>query len=145
MYDNDGNKIKKFSGGGDESHAANFLRAMRSRKVSDLNADIAKGHISSAYCHLGNISYRLGRTASVEKIKETIEDDQAALETFERFKSHLSANSVDIEKSPAILGPRLKFDPKTERFVDNGHNMDLLANALLTRNYRKPFVVPEEV
>ncbi len=30
------------------------------------------------------------------------------------------------------------MDPKTERFLDNDQ-----ANALLTRDYRKPFVVPE--
>jgi len=29
------------------------------------------------------------------------------------------------------------MDPQTERFVDND-----AANALLTRNYREPFVVP---
>jgi len=30
------------------------------------------------------------------------------------------------------------MDPKTERFIGNEK-----ANALLTRDYRKPFVVPE--
>ncbi len=38
------------------------------------------------------------------------------------------------------VGRELKFDGKTERFVD-----DKQADALLTRQYRKPYVVPEKV
>ena len=34
--------------------------AVRSRKIEDLNADIAEGYLSAACCQLGNISYRLG-------------------------------------------------------------------------------------
>ena len=34
----------------------------------------------------------------------------------------------------------LKFDPKTEKFIGNKD-----ADALLTRKYRAPFVVPEKV
>ena len=36
-----------------------------------------------------------------------------------------------------FLGPVLKMDPPAERFLDHDG-----ANALLTRNYRAPFVVP---
>ena len=45
---------------GPASHFENFIHAMRSRKVEDLNADIGEGYLSSACCQLGNISYRLG-------------------------------------------------------------------------------------
>ncbi len=41
-------------------HFENFIAAVRSRKVDDLNADILEGHYSAALCHLANISYRLG-------------------------------------------------------------------------------------
>jgi hypothetical protein len=34
----------------------------------------------------------------------------------------------------------LKFDPKAERFVGNAQ-----ADLLLTRPYREPFVVPQQV
>ncbi|GIS58126.1 MAG: hypothetical protein CM1200mP2_03510 [Planctomycetaceae bacterium] len=54
--------VKKFSAGGD--HFANFVSAVRSRKHTDLNADIENGHLSSALCHLGNVSYRLGQAIS---------------------------------------------------------------------------------
>jgi hypothetical protein len=37
------------------------------------------------------------------------------------------------------VGKKLAFDPKTERFTS-----DEEANKLLTRDYRKPFVVPEK-
>ncbi len=57
-FDKDGNQIAKFIGGGD--HFGNFIDAVRSRKSEDLNADILEGHLSSALCHLGNISYYLG-------------------------------------------------------------------------------------
>ena len=47
---------------------------------------------------------------------------------------------LDLSKSTYQLGPMLRFNPKTEKFVDNRK-----ANELLTRPYRKPFVVPEQV
>jgi predicted dehydrogenase len=81
-------------GGGD--HYANFIEAVQSRKPELLNAEILEGYLSSALCHLANISYRLGRS--------------------------------------------IVFDPKTETF-----GSDQEANQLLTREYRKPFVVPERV
>ena len=39
-------------------------------------------------------------------------------------------------------GPTLSFDPKSERFI--GERADE-ANKLISRDYRKPFVVPETV
>jgi hypothetical protein len=45
-----------------------------------------------------------------------------------------------LKKTKATLGAFLKMDGKAERFVDN-----LKANELLTREYRKGFVVPESV
>ncbi len=53
-------KSTKFNGGDDQYHFDNFVKAVRSRKVEDLNGDIAEGHLSAALCHLANISYRLG-------------------------------------------------------------------------------------
>ncbi|HYM09996.1 MAG TPA: Gfo/Idh/MocA family oxidoreductase, partial [Bryobacterales bacterium] len=41
---------------------ANFIQAVRSRKVSDQNAPIEEGAISTTLVHLANISYRLGRS-----------------------------------------------------------------------------------
>jgi len=82
------------TGGGD--HFANFVKAVRSRDPKVLNAEIEQGHLSSAYCHLGNIAYRLGR--------------------------------------------KLHVNPSTESFVNDSE-----ADAMLTREYRAPFVVPAKV
>jgi len=138
-YDKEGKQIKAFSGRG-EDHFANFIKAMRSRKVTDLNADILQGHLSSALCHTGNISYQLGKQANPEEIRETIKADKAALETLGRMEEHLAANGVDLHKTKLTLGMPIKMDGKNERFIDNKK-----ANALLTRDYRAPFVVPEKV
>lgn len=134
-YDKEGKEIKKFSGG--ENHHANFAKAVRSRKKEDLNADILEGHLSSGLCHTGNISYRLGRTANPNEIRETIKADKGLAEAFGRMAEHLGANDVDLAKSQVTLGVPLKMDPKTERFAGNEQ-----ANAMLTRDYRAPFVVP---
>jgi len=78
--------------GGD--HFANFLTAVRSQTRGELNAEIEEGAISTALVHLGNISYRLGRSV------------------------HFDAASY------SCVG-------------------DKEANAMFSREYRKPFVVPQ--
>ena len=143
VFNNDGTRTQqRFSGGGGGGHAANFIAAVRSHKASDLNADIEKGHISTALCHMGNTSYRLGKHASVADIKSAIGDNPLLLETFDRMVEHLKANEVDLEKEPITLGPWLTMDPQKE--VWTGDWADL-ANMYLKRNYREPFVVPEQV
>jgi predicted dehydrogenase len=78
------------------NHYENFVQAVRERKMELQTAEIRESHLSTALCHLGNISYRLGR--------------------------------------------ELKFDPARGRFEGDSD-----ADKLLTRNYRKPYVVPERV
>jgi predicted dehydrogenase len=139
-YDNAGKKIKQFVGSG--GHHANFINAVRSRKTSDLNADILEGHLSSALCHQGNISYRLGKEALPEQIMDVIKGDKEMTDSFERFEQHLLANGADFKSTPRILGPTLTMDTDSERFVGQFSDQ---ANALVTRNYREPFVVPEQI
>ncbi len=133
--DKQGVELKKFSGS--SSHFANFIAAVRSRKPSDLHADILEGHLSSALCHTGNISYRLGKTQSPEEIGEAAKGNKDLAETIGRMEEHLKANNVDLKTTPATLGTVLKMDPQTERFIGNPD-----ADKLLTREYRAPFVVP---
>jgi predicted dehydrogenase len=84
----------KGSGLGD--HYLNFIEAIRANNQKLAHGDIRNGFYSCALMHLGNISYRLGRT--------------------------------------------LEFDPERMKFLNAPE-----ADAMLTREYRKPFVVPENV
>ena len=85
---------EKGSGLGD--HYMNFIEAIRANDQKLAMGDIRDGFYSCALVHLGNISYRLGRT--------------------------------------------LEFDPVKMKFVNAPD-----ADAMLTRQYREPFVVPENV
>ena len=77
-------------------HRENFIQAIRRRTADSVFADIEEGHLSSALCHLANISYRLKR--------------------------------------------QLLFDPGRERFVNDDQ-----ADHYLTRSYRYPFIVPDDL
>ena len=74
-----------------ELHMQNFLAACRSRNSKELHDGLDNAYLSAALCHLGNISYRVGRMLALES------------------------------------GPTFANDPE--------------ANKLLTRVYRKPYVV----
>ncbi|MHB8522428.1 MAG: Gfo/Idh/MocA family protein [Limisphaerales bacterium] len=137
-YDKDGKQVKAFRGS--VNHYDNFIKAVRSRNVKELNADILEGHLSSALCHTGNVSHRLGRQLPPDAIRDAIKSDPQATESFGRMTEHLAANGVDLNQTEATLGVFLKMDPRGERFIDNAS-----ANELLTRPYRKPFVVPAQV
>jgi len=142
VWDNDDKRAdKQIAADGGGSHHQNFIDAVRSHKVSDLNADIEKGHLSSALCHMGNISYRLGRKMSVEAARKTI-DNEYVMDSFERMLEHLKVNEVDLEKEPITVGPMLTMDPQAERFVGDYSEW---ANMYIKRNYREPFVVPDQV
>lgn len=134
-YDNRGQVIERFNGGGD--HFGNFVQAVRSRRHQDLNGDILEGHLSSALCHLANISYRLGREVPFNAQRNIFGDDRDATETFNRMKDHLRDNRVALDNTNYKLGPRLNMNPETERFTGNDR-----ANAMLTRQYRRGFEVP---
>lgn len=141
LFDLKGKLIRTFEGKM-ESHVANFFKAMRSRKKEDLTADILEGHQSTALCHIGNISWRLGRTATGTETRDELKQlklHEAALETFDRTAQHLKDNAVDLDKTKLTIGPRLMIDGDKESFARNPK-----ADALLTREYRKPFVVPAE-
>jgi predicted dehydrogenase len=142
VFDNDGKKIKQFSGRGGAGHHENWINAVRSHKVSDLNSDIEVGHLSASLCHMANTSYRIGKKATPGEIKAAIGDNAEMMDSFDRMLEHLAANEVDLEKEPITIGPMLTMDARTERYV--GENSDL-ANMFIKRNYREPFVVPDQV
>ena len=57
--------------------------------------------------------------------------------TLERTLAHLKDNGTDLGSIELGVGPALVLDPKTETFIGNKK-----ADEMLTRTYRKPFVVP---
>jgi hypothetical protein len=135
-YDQSGKEIKAWKGA--EDHFANFIQACRSRNYQDLNADILEGHLSSALCHTGNISHRLGQETAPNAILESIKAQPFSEEAFERMREHLAKNEVDLETDQLTLGPVLKMDGQRETFLDNA-----AACTMLKDNYRQPYVVPE--
>ncbi len=143
-YDKDGKEVAKFSGGSDQLHFDNFVKAVRSRKVEDQNCDIAEGHLSAALCHLSNISYRLGTEQAIGKA-EAVSDNKALNEFASRMVQHLKTNKVDVEKTVGKFGPVLTIDPKTEKFVGTDKAQLEKANDMLFREYRKGFELKEIV
>ncbi len=57
---------------------ANFIDCVRSRKKENLNARIEDAHVSCTLMHLGNASYRLGRTLNFDPATEQVVDDDEA-------------------------------------------------------------------
>lgn len=139
VFDPEGNLVKKLDGDS-LNHFGNFMDAVRSGRREDLKADVTEGHQSTGLCHVGNISYRLGRPESIAEIRNRLKElklHEDVSKTFERMTEHLKSNGLDLEKNKLNLGPFLSLSQTKEEFVGNAE-----ANKLLSREYRAPFVVP---
>ena len=141
-YAPDGSPIEmpKYNHGATGNHFTSFIKAIRSRKLDYAAGEAEAGHVSSAMCHLANISYRTGTKTPFNASTKAFGDDKAAHATLLRLESHLCANGLRVEETDYMLGASLNFDSKAERFTNNE-----AANRLLTREYRAPFVVPDHV
>jgi len=138
-YDNNGRLVREFPPSGPDVYN-NFIEVVRSRRTADQCAPMLQAHLSVAPIHMGNISYRLGKKTSAGQIKERVLGKPELLKVYERFRDHLGANDVDLNS--IRLGPLLTVEPARERFTGE---FSREANQLITRDYRKPFVVPEKV
>jgi len=65
-------------------HFSNFIQAVRTRKNTELHAEIAEGAISTVLIHLANISCRLGRTLNFDASAMSCVGDTEANELFTR-------------------------------------------------------------
>lgn len=137
-YDLKWNKIETFKGG--FTHARKFIDAVKKGSLNDANCAVAQGHISAAVCHLGNISYRTGETRAFDGTAALFKENETLSEAYRRMVEHLGANKVDMNAEKICVGRMLEFDAKTETFPG-----DAKATALLRREYRAPFAVPEKV
>ncbi len=135
-FDYDGKELGKWSGGGDQNHYDNFVKAFKSRRPEDLHLDIEDGHLSSALAHLGNVSWTLGKPVEPGTRPSLAADDPRVKQTLESFEAHLTANKVNFQETKLALGRTLTIDQKTELSDDPE------ANKLFTREYRKGFELP---
>ncbi len=84
--------------------------------------------------------YRLGHDVSFAAKPAEWGDNGEVGKTFGWFREMAAGVGVKLESGTYRLGRLLRFDPKKERFIGEPE-----ADKLLTRPYRKPFVVPEQV
>ena len=77
-----------------------------------------------------------------DEIKERIKSDPTLTDRYEAMADHLRKNEVNIDEKSLVLGAMIKWNPDTEWAEGNG-DLDKPANALATREYRAPYVVPE--
>jgi hypothetical protein len=141
IYDNDGTLVKKFN----EPWVGpqfNFVKALKSGKVEDLKTDILEGHLSTAICHMGNISYQTGKRVDLEELRKTVSGYKYLDEVLAGFEEHLRLNGLNPANEELYSGPALTFDSPTEKFT--GEHAEL-ANLFLKDTYREPFVIPEKV
>ena len=137
-YDLKWNKIETFTGGND--HYRRFVDAVKKGSLDTPANHILQGHLSTAVCHLGNISYRTGEERPFEGAEALFKDNETLSEAYGRMTVHLAKNNVDLKTAKVCIGKSLEFDSKSETFPG-----DAKATALLRREYRAPFVVPEKV
>ncbi|MFO0957939.1 MAG: Gfo/Idh/MocA family oxidoreductase [Isosphaeraceae bacterium] len=145
IYDRQGKKVRDVKEGensktAEREHLANFLDAVRSRKAADLAAEALIAHHSTACCHMANVSHQIGKQARPEAIRDAVSGNAELADAFDRCREHLRKNGVNLDETRATLGPWVTFDAEKCRFVGDFAEA---ANALVRREYREPFVVPD--
>ena len=139
-YTNEGERIQAFNADNGALHAQNFIDAIRANDPSMANGQIENGHLSSALCHLGNISQRVGSEMGTDEIAENLGSNADMTDAFGRMMEHCERNEVDFATTPAALGAGLAVDQANERFTGD---LSEEANTMISRDYRPGFVVPD--
>jgi predicted dehydrogenase len=100
-FDSSGKPVMKPDNG--RAHFNNFVDAVKARDRKLLRAEILEGHLSCAQSHLANVSYYLGEPASVDDIRKTLgalKTNEDVTECLDRMIKYLTANEVDLAKTP---------------------------------------------
>jgi predicted dehydrogenase len=148
VYDNQGRQIKRLPGDGGAGHMANFIAAVRSRRAQDLAAPIAVGFASTAVCLYANISYRIGQSAGLDRVRQSLAGNALALDSLDGMQKHLGVHGVDLEKSKLTLGPWVHLDPAADGITsieDGAESSMVRARYLLKETQRPPYVIPEQL
>ena len=141
VYDNNKNKIESFAKNTLGQHRANFVKAVKNRKV--VHGLIEECHYSSALCHLANVSYLVGKEKSNAELADAIESDVYTKDSFARMVDHLKANDVNVDTTKTMVGPLLKIDGKTEMFTGEATIATAANNSILRkREGRGEFKIP---
>lgn len=139
VYDPAGKRIHRFSAHGDELHLSQFIEAVQNNKPEAVACSIEDGHLSSALCHLPNISHRIGNPAAPQEIAEAVKAETLQSETWQRCADHLQMHEINLQEHQPVLGPLLTFDAASESF--KGAMADQ-ANKLRKGNYRERWQIP---
>ena len=145
-YDRDGKRVKEFPGDGGAGHLGNFIAAVRSRRSEDLAAPIETGHVSTSTCLFGNISYRLGRPATLDEARRALEGKEPATHALEAMQKHLAVHGVDLQQPRLNLGPWLQIDGAHDEVAAvEGSDAAALERAryLVHEVERPPYAIPQ--
>ena len=138
----DSSAVCSFLASSSERRIDEDLWQLRRRKDADelelMKKAIAKNPKSASL--QVNLGMALSGKNDVDGASKAFGDDKAAYATVMRTLEHLKDNKVPLDDTEYMLGPALTFDNKTEKFT--GDNA-AAANALLTKKYRAPYVLPE--
>ncbi len=106
-YDAEGKKLKKFSSDDGFGHRVNWLRAIVDGRPRDVHAPLRNGHLSTACCHLANLSCRLAPPPTPAELASA-SSMEATGDLIEQLAAHLDRNGIDLGSTPIELGARLE-------------------------------------
>ncbi|MFC1509206.1 Gfo/Idh/MocA family protein [Candidatus Omnitrophota bacterium] len=86
----------------------------------------------------GNV-HASSRIMHRENFIQAIRAHDTSILTSDILEGHISSSLCHLANISYRLGRELRFDERSERFIDDEH-----ANDYLTRKYRQPFIVPEK-
>ena len=84
----------------------------------------------------------MGAATPEAKLQDKVKSSAVLSEAHGRMVEHLHANNVDLGETPLTAGVPLMIDAKGEKFTGPDAAK---ANAMLTRQYRAPYLVPKLV
>lgn len=137
----DGEVIREFKGDSGGQHQRNFLDAIRAHDRSIQTADVELHNHVVAWCNFSNIAFQVGKPYRQENADVLNgKTDGRWEELLANMGDLLEKNGLTLENSPIVLSDVLTYDEAAGKFTGDGADA---ANALLKREYREGFVVPE--
>ena len=149
FFDKAGKLIKEIQGTeGMIAHQQNFIDAIRNNSPGSLNAPVAIGHHSTAWCNFANYAYRVGEEiarVSADNRPDRVNSfqlgvDLAANKMLEELNMLVAVHNPSFASQGLRVGPLLEFDSTSESFT--GDHAEA-ANKFLRTPGRNEFVISE--